>query len=89
MQILTPKQTAQLMVLTYPHVGFSHVMLEAIATEYGEASKCDVEAMALVNPMAEEWQHFVQYRDAVTAKVHHDHVLLITYRPPHRLLSQY
>ncbi|KAL0044842.1 hypothetical protein WJX82_011278 [Trebouxia sp. C0006] len=45
--ILTPKQTAQLVVLTYPHVGFSHVMLEAIATEYGEASKRDVEAMAL------------------------------------------
>ncbi len=89
MQILTPKQTAQLMVLTYPHVGFSHMMLEAMATEYREASKRDVEAMALVNPMAEEWQRFVQYRDAVTAHVHHDHVPLITYRLPHRLLSQY
>ncbi len=89
MQILTTKQTAQLVVLTYPHVGFSHVMLEAIAVEYGEASKHDVEAMAMANPMVEEWQHFLQYCDAVTARVHCDHVPLITYRPPHRLLSQY
>ena len=89
MQLLTTKQTAQLVVLTYPHVGFSHAMLEAIATEYGEASKRDVEAMALVNPMAEEWQHFLQYHNAVTAQVYYDHVPLITYRPLHRLLSQY
>ncbi len=90
MQILTTQQAAQIVVHTYPHVGFSPVMLEAIATEQGEASKAEIEAAAVLNPMTAEWQQLTWYCDMVAAKVYPDHVPLLTpLQQSHGLLTQY
>ena len=89
MQILTLKQTAELVVLTYPHVGFSHAILEVIAKKYGAPSKRDIEAMAIIVSMAQEWQRLEEYCQEVTTKVYPGHVPLVSFRPPFRLPTPY
>lgn len=79
LQVLTMKQTAEVMVHSYPKMPVLEDLFNTFAAEKGFSAADSIEAQAHMHLLEAEWTAFAEY----TKLVDPDYTMLVNYEPLH------
>ena len=74
LQLLSTRQSADIIVHSYPYMPVTEILLDSIAAQAGYPSRQQMEAAAPLDPLTADWEMFGEYAKLVASKQTHDYL---------------
>lgn len=71
LQLLSTRQSADIIVHSYPYMPLTEILLDTIAAQAGYPSRQQIEAAAPLDPLTADWEMFGEFAKLVASKQTH------------------
>lgn len=74
LQLLSTRQSADIIVHSYPYMPLSEILLDTIAAQAGYPSRQEIEAAAHLDPFTADWEMFGEYAKFIASEQTHTYL---------------
>ena len=74
LQLLSTRQSADIIVHSYPYMPVTEILLDTIAAQAGYPSRQEIEAAAPLDALTADWEMFGEYAKLVASKQTHSYL---------------